>query len=189
MAVRPPVTAEELLRLPRPDGNVDIDYELVRGRLVPVTPAGREHGVLSGYLATELTLFVRAHGLGRVYTDGVGYTLFRNPDTVRGPDVSYVSREREATLTAVRGFINGAPDLAVEVRSPDDRWPTLEAKATEYLTAGARLVWIVDPRRRMVQVRRPGQPPVVLRGADVLDGGDLLAGWSLPVSRLFAELD
>jgi Uma2 family endonuclease len=182
MVVRPPVTAEELLLTSR-------NFELVRGELVPVTPAGREHGVLSAYLALELTLFVRAHQLGRIYTDGVGYTLFRNPDTVRGPDVSFVSRDREATLKSVRGFIPGAPDLAVEVRSPDNTLAELSVKANEYLEAGARMVWIVDPPTRTVQVMRPGRPAVTLSLDDVLDGGDVLPGFSLPVSRLFAELD
>ena len=125
MVVRPPVTAEELLLTSR-------NFELVSGELVPVTPAGREHGVLSAYLA---------------------------------------------------------PDLAVEVRSPDNTLAELSVKANEYLEAGARMVWIVDPPTRTVQVMRPGRPAVTLSLDDVLDGGDVLPGFSLPVSRLFAELD
>lgn len=189
MAVRPLLTADKLLHMRRGGKNVDYDFELVRGELVPVTPAGREHGVLTGYLALELALFAREHGLGRVYTDGVGYTLFVDPDTVRGPDVSFVSRDREATLKSVRGFIPGAPDLAVEVRSPDNTLAELSVKAAEYLEAGARLVWIVDPPTRQVQVLRPGQPLAVLAQDEALDGGDVLPGFSLPISRLFAELD
>jgi Uma2 family endonuclease len=127
--------------------------------------------------------------LGRIYTDGVGYTLFRNPDTVRGPDVSFVSRDREATIKAVRGFIPGAPDLAVEVRSPDNTLVELLVKANEYLDAGARLVWIVDPPTRSVLVKRPGRPAATQSVDDMLDGGDLLPGFSLPLSRVFAELD
>jgi Uma2 family endonuclease len=189
MAVRPVVTAEELLRMPRSDAYVDYDFELVRGELVRVTPAGREHGVLSVFLAYELTTFVRRRSLGRVYADGVGYILARNPDTVRGPDVSFVSRTREAALKAVRGFIPGAPDLAVEVRSPDNSLADLVVKADEYLAAGTRLVWIVDPRPRTVEVRRPGLPGATLSGDAVLDGGEVLPGFSLPLSRLFGELD
>ena len=185
MAVRQLVTAEELERM----GEQDFGFELVRGELVPVTPAGREHGVLTGVLAFELTAFVRAHRLGRVYPDGTGYKLSANPDTVRGPDVSFVSRERDATLKSRRGFIPGAPDLAVEIRSPDDTVAQLEAKAVEYLDAGTQLVWLVHPRSRQVKVHRPGHAPVTLSADDTLDGGDVLPGFTLPLARLFAELD
>jgi Uma2 family endonuclease len=188
MAAHRLVTAEELLRRSRA-GPVDLDHELVRGRLVPVTPAGREHGVLTGYLTLELGLFVRERSLGRVYTDGTGYTLFRGPDTVRGPDVSFLTEHREATLKGLLGFIPGAPDLAIEVRSPDDALAELAVKAAEYLEAGARLVWIVDTPARRVQVLRPSQPATWLSQHDALDGGDVLPGFVLSLARLFAELE
>ena len=109
MAVRHLVTAEELERMGEPEQGWD--YELVRGELVPVMAAGRQHGVLTGSLTFELTSFVRQHGLGRVYTDGLGYKLSSNPDTVRVPDVSFVSREREPAVRGGRGFRPGAPAL------------------------------------------------------------------------------
>ena len=185
MAVRQLVSAEELERM----GERDFGFELVRGELVPVTPAGREHGVLAGFLAFDLTAFVRPRHLGRVYPDGTGYKLSANPDTVRGPDVSFVSRERDAALKARRGFIPGAPDLAAEIRSPDDTVAQLEAKAVEYLDAGSRLVWLVYPHSRQAKVHQPGHAPVTLSADDTLDGGDVLPGFALPLSRLFAELD
>lgn len=185
MAVRHLVTAEELERM----GEQDQDYELVRGELVPVMPAGREHGVLTGFLMYELTSFARKHRLGRVYPDGVGYQLFSNPDTVRAPDVSFVSRARDAALRAHRGFIRGAPDLAVEVVSPDNILSQLTAKGQEYLEAGCRVVWIVDGKARAAYVVKPGAPRLRLAGTDTLDGGEVLPGFSLPLERLFAELD
>ena len=139
MAVRHLVTAEELERMGEPEQGWD--YELVRGELVPVMAAGRQHGVLTGSLTFELTSFVRQHGLGRVYTDGLGYKLFSNPDTVRVPDVSFVSREREPALRGVRGFVHGAPDLAVEVVSPDNTLAELTAKGQEYPEARGPRGW------------------------------------------------
>jgi Uma2 family endonuclease len=115
MATHQLVTAEELERM----GERDFGYELLRGELVPVTPAGDEHAALAALIAGALTAFVRPRRLGVVHVEA-GYILSRNPDTVRGLDVAFVSRERRATLGGrVRGFIAGAPDLAVDVRSRD----------------------------------------------------------------------
>lgn len=98
-------------------------------------------------------------------------------------------RDREATLKDIRGFIPGAPDLAVEVRSRDNTLADLAVKATEYVASGARLVWIVDPRARRVEVLRPGRPAETRSECDLLEGEPVLPGFSLPVSRLFAELE
>ncbi len=184
MAVRHLVTAEELERM----GSPDFGYELVRGELVPVTPAGREHGALTAFLIAELSLFVRPRALGRVYNE-LGFRLFTNPDTVRAPDVSFVSRDRELAFKGRRGFVTGFPDLAVEIVSFDKTVAEVSAKAAEYLEAGTPLVWVVDPDSRRVMVHRPGHGVTTLSVADTLDGGDVLPGFRLPLSRLFAELD
>ena len=125
MGVRRLVTAEELERM----GERDFDFELVRGKLVPVTPGGREHGALAMVLGARLWAFAQAHDLGRVYAAETGYVLGCDPDIVRAPDVSFVAREREAAMGSRRGFIDGAPDLTVEVRSPDDTLAPLSSKA------------------------------------------------------------
>lgn len=183
MVTRHLVTADQLERMGRED------LELVRGELVPVmTPAGEQHGTLAAFLTAELWSFVRAHNLGRVYVE-VGYKLFSNPDTVRGPDVSFVSRTRAAAPPRRRGFIHGVPDLAIEIASTDKPMAELTTKAGEYLTAGTRVVWLVDPETRRVHAHRPGQPVLTLSDRDVLEGGDLLPGFALHLSRLFAELD
>jgi Uma2 family endonuclease len=182
MAVRHLVTAEELERM----GSKD--FELVRGELVPVTPAGYQHGALAAFLTIELGAYVQSHNLGRVFVE-VGYKLFSNPDTVRGPDVSFLSRDRHAALKRRRGFIHGVPDLAVEVVSFDKTLAELFAKAGEYLEAGTPLVWVVDPDTRQVAVHRPGQAVATLSAGETLDGGDVLPGFPLLLSTLFAELD
>ena len=184
MAVRQLVTAEELERM----GSPAFGFELVRGELVPVTPAGDMHGALAAALTGELRAFVQANHLGRVYVE-TGYRLFSNPDTVRGPDVSFVSRARAATLKRRRGFIHSAPDLAIEIVSEDNTPAQLATKAAEYLAAGTRLVWIVDPEPRHVRIHQPGRAVVTLPATDTLDGGDVLPGFTLPLAALFAELD
>ena len=181
MAVRHLVTADALERMGAKD------FELVRGELVRVTPAGGWHGGLAAFLAAELSAFVRPRQLGRVFVE-VGFKLFSNPDTVRGPDVSFVSRDRHAALKR-RGFLHGAPDLAIEIVSFDKTVTETSAKAADYLEAGTPLAWVVDPDARQVLLHRPGRGVTTLSAAETLDGGDVLPGFSLPLSRLFAELD
>ena len=149
MAVRHLVTAEELERM----GSPDFGFELVRGELVPVTPAGREHGALTAFFITELSSFVRPRTLGRVYNE-LGFKLFTNPDTVRALDVSCVSREREAVFQGRRGFVTGVPDLAVEIVSFDK---TVAEVWTELGTVAATPA----PRRGPQPTRSPGprRPP------------------------------
>jgi len=178
------VTAEQLERM----GERGHFFELRRGELVPVNPPGGEHGALAVALAAELWAFARDRGLGRVYTES-GFVLSRGPDTVRGPDVSFVSTEREAVAGLRRGFLQAAPDLAVEIWSPDNSMPSLRSKAREYLAAGTRCVWLIDPRRRAVELHAPGRPITTLTGGDTLDGAGILPGFELPLARLFAVLD
>lgn len=183
MAVRNLVTAEELERMGR------ADLELVRGELVPaMTPAGERHGTLAAFLTAELWPFVRAHNLGRVHVE-VGYKLFSDPDTVRGPDVSFVSAKRQPRAKPRRGFVPGAPDLAIEMVSSERPLAQVTAKALEYIESGAQLVWVVDPDARVVSIHRPGQPVLVWSERDTLSGEEVLPGFTLPLSRLFAELD
>jgi Uma2 family endonuclease len=184
MQAKPLVTAEDLWRM----GERDYDFELVAGRLVPVTPAGGRHGAVAARLTGALVAHVEAHGLGVVYVAETGYVLRRNPDTVRAPDLSFVSRERPAGREVSLGFIEGPPDLAIEVRSLDDTMAELTRKAEDYLAAGARLVWVVRPERRKVDVHRPGLPVGHLGDDGTLDGYDVVPGFRLPLGKLFAGL-
>jgi len=169
-------------------GSPDFGFELVRGELVPVTPAGREHGALTAFFIAELTAFVRARNLGRVYNE-LGFKLFTNPDTVRAPDVSFVSWDREAAFKGRKGFVPGAPNLAVEIVSFDKTVEGVSAKGAEYLEAGTRLAWVVDPDTRQVMVHRRGQAVLTQSPTETLDGVDVLPGFTLLLTRLFAELD
>jgi Uma2 family endonuclease len=176
------LTAEEFLYQP-PD---DLRSELVAGEVVREPPPGPEHGWLGVTIAYHLRRFLEEHPLGRVLGES-GYVLARDPDTVRGPDVSFVAEERWAATPDKRRYFEGAPDLAVEIASPDDSRRQLAEKARSYLAAGARLVWVVWPGRETVEVYRRGSPPAVLSASATLDGGDVLPGFTLPLSRIFGD--
>lgn len=174
------MTADELFRLP--DGGMR--HELVRGELHTMAPPGGEHGEISVLLSASLLSHVRANHLGRVYAE-TGFLLATDPDTVRASDVAFVSRDRPQGTTRIRGYIHGAPDLAIEVISPNDLYTEVAEKVAEYLEHGTRLVLIVNPRRPNVAVHRPNQPVRILTVDDVIDGEDVVPGWSLPVRELF----
>lgn len=177
-----PVTADELLQIPS-DG---YRYELVRGEIRKMTPAGGEHGRVGGNLMISLGAYVRVHQLGAVYLAETGFRLASNPDTVRAPDVSFIRSERVQALGVVRGYVPGAPDLAVEVISPGDTYTEVGEKVLEWLDAGTRLVIVVDPWKRWVTVYHSRADIHVLGENDVLDGGDVVPGWTLPVKELFS---
>ena len=176
-----PTTAEELLRLPD-DG---FRYELIRGELVKTTPPGQYHGKLAMNVGVDLKIHVRRAGIGEVYTE-TGYTLSSNPDTVRAPDISFVSRERLDEIGETEGYWQGAPDLAVEVVSPSDRCTRAADKVAEWLRAGTRMVIVVNPRNRTVEVHRSPTDAVTLAEGDVLDGADVIPGWTMPVASIFS---
>jgi Uma2 family endonuclease len=175
------ITAEELLRM-RDDG---WKYELVAGRLLKMTPPGGVHGAVAVRLGAAIAAFVDVNRLGIVFVE-TGFKLANNPDTVRGPDVAVVVRNRIPATGIPKGYWQGAPDLAVEVLSPDDLRSEISEKIEQYLETGARQVWVVEPSARRVTVYRPGASPQVLCETDTLDGGDLLPGFEYPIARVFA---
>jgi Uma2 family endonuclease len=175
-------TIEEYERLPDDDR---FRTELVRGRLVREPPPGEEHGWLQVRFGRYLDEYVEQQGLGLVVAE-TGYRLVEHPGTVRGPDLSFVSQARLTGGYPVRRFRSGAPDLAVEIVSPASRSRDLVEKVHEYLDAGARLVWVVNPVRRTITVYRSRTQIHVLRAGDVLDGEDVLPGFRMEVDRLFA---
>ena len=181
MATHHLVTADELGRM----GHQDFGYELVRGELVPVSPPGEEQGRLATHIAARLFDFVVARQLGTVYVE-TGYVLSRNPDTVRGPDVSFLSAERSAAVRGRVGFVPFAPDLAVEIRSPSNTLAEVSAKAQEYLDAGARLVWVVDPVSQALWIHQAGREPAPVSKGSWLEGGAVLPGFDLSLAELFA---
>jgi Uma2 family endonuclease len=177
---RRPMTAEELFELPD-DG---LRHELVEGELRSLPPAGFEHGDVTLELAFHVKAFVREHRLGAVLAAETGFVIGRAPDTVRAPDVAFVSSDR-LPPGRERRFAELAPDLVAEVTSPSDRVAEVNEKVGQWLDAGVRLVWVVDPQTRIVVVHHPDGLARVLRGDDVLDGGDVLPGFALPLRELF----
>lgn len=174
------VTADELLRMPD-DG---YQYELVEGRLIRMPPPGFQHGVIALRIASALLRFVEDGELGVVMGEG-GYKLASNPDTVRGPDASFVRRDRIETEGVPRGYWVGPPDLAVEVLSPDDRPSELRGKIQQYLRLGVRMVWVIDPDDRTLTVYRPNVAAVTLTSLHDVEGDDVVPGFRYPVARLF----
>lgn len=174
-----PMTADELLHLNLPDKRT----ELVKGVLVVREPAGYRHGEVAMNLATTIHTFVRAHRLGTVLAAETGFKLFTNPDTVRAPDVAFIRADRVPTPPP-RGFPAMAPDLAVEVLSPDDRPGEVLQKVADWLNAGVQLVWVVDPVRRVARVYRPDGVDSQLSEHDALAGEDVLPGLSIPLAEV-----
>lgn len=173
------VTAEEFERMPEEPG---VRMELVCGRVIRMSPPGFRHGMVQGRLFELLADYARRTGAGRVVLP-VGFKLATNPDTVREPDLAFVSRSH--VVDEPDGFITGAPDLAVEVISPTDRRGNLQHKIAQYLETGVQMVWLVDPKSATVTVYEPGLEPVTLREGAVLDGGDVLAGFACDLRRIF----
>jgi Uma2 family endonuclease len=174
------VTADELLRMPD-DG---WRYELLRGRLLREPPAGAEHSWLGVALGRRLGEFAHAARAGFVFGADCGFRIALDPDTVRAPDVSFVAADRLPSGPP-RGYVPFAPDLAVEIVSPSDRVSDVTRKVIDYLDAGTRLVWVIDPVTRTAAVHRSRSDVLMLRERDVLEGGDVLPGFRLPLAELF----
>lgn len=176
-APAPPLTPDDLLAMP--NGK---DYELVDGIL-----SERNMGAQSSWIAARLMgllqAFCRAGVRAWLFDAECGYLGFGRGSTLRKPDLSVVLHDRLPEIPS--GWINLAPDLAVEVVSPGDAAIDLELKVEEYLSAGVRLVWVVYPESRLVRVLRPDGTETRLREADTLHGEEVLPGFSCPVAELF----
>jgi len=175
----PLMTAEELLHTTVPDKRA----ELVRGVLVVREPPGGRHGSVTMNLALRLGNHVEREGAGQVFAAETGFTLARGPDTVRAPDIAFVRRERLPKPIPV-GFPEFAPDLVVEVLSPGDRPGEVLAKVGDWLDAGARLVWVIDPERRIARVYRQDGSETIVPADEGLNGEDVLPGFSCPLASI-----
>jgi Uma2 family endonuclease len=171
-------SAEDLL-------GMDGDYELDSGTLVPVSPGSPRHGELIVEVGAVLRDFVKRNDLGKVFSDA-GFQLESNPDTVRGPDVAFVRAARTHDMPE-RGFLKTSPDLAVEILSPGDSLRNVHTKIGQYLQAGTSVVWLVNFVKRQVAVFQADSEVRVLGVDDVLDGGDVLPGFTWSVGDIFLE--
>jgi Uma2 family endonuclease len=177
----PLITPEQLAAMPN-----DKDFELVDGRLVE-RKMGNKWNWIATKVAIVLSNFVISARLGWVFTAEAGFRLNPGrPNNVRKPDVSFVRFGRLPDEEPAEGYDYLAPDLVAEVISPGDTVRELEEKIDEYLQAGVRLVWILNPDNETVKVYRPDGTVVILRDGDELTGETVLSGFRCQVSELFA---
>ena len=174
------MTADELLKMPKVDGR---RFELIRGVLMEKMPSGKSQGLVSSRIDRILGNYAEDNDFGVTLSNDTGHRLDRDPDTVRAPEVAWFAPGR--LPDDVVGFPELAPDLAVEVKSPSNSWPEIASKAYMWLSYGSQQVWVADPPTATVTIYRLNTTPVTLGEDDVLDGGELLPGFSTPVWWLF----
>ena len=174
------VTADDLLTLEK----LGKSTELVRGRLIVREPPSTYHGRVQATLTVLVGAYVRTHALGAVFGQDTGFKIASDPDTVRAPDLAFVDRTRVEQI-ARRGYAALAPDLVAEILSPDDRPGEVLTKVGDWLEAGVRLVWVIDPDRQVAAVyRADGSVETHASDADV-DGEAVLPGFSFRLVELF----
>ncbi len=175
------LTADDLLRL----YSEGVRGELIRGVLHETMASGEEHGEIVTNMVLILGGFVKPRRLGRLVASDVGVRLEWDPDTVREPDLAFVSAEKRPLDVRNTGYLEVVPELVVEIVSPSDRPADVVEKAQMWLSFEARLVWVVYPETRTVGVYRPDAPEVMLGEDDVLDGGAALPGFTCSVRDIF----
>ena len=175
------LTADDLLRL----YSQGIRGELIRGVLCKTMSVGQEHGEIVLNLGARLWIIVNAQKLGRLAASDSGVWLERDPDTVREPDIAFFSAEKVPPGVRVTGYSETVPDLVVEVHSPSDSMREVHDKARMWLSYGVRLVWVVHPDTRTIDVHHQEHGVSTLTETDALDGADVLTSFSCPVSDLF----
>jgi Uma2 family endonuclease len=181
MSTKTLITAEELLKM----GEMK-RWELVKGELIQMAPAGYGHGRISLKIGRLLGNFAEERNLGVVCAAETGVITSRNPDTVRAPDAMFISNERLSDDIDPEHFLSIPPDLAVEVIFPSERWSEIEEKVEEYIKTGVRLIWLIDPRTRTVHVHRPPNEVRILKEDDTLTGEDVLPEFSVSIKALLA---
>lgn len=180
-------TADDLWELSHQPEYADKKLELSNGSLIVMSPIGQQHGIKTNRVSFKISSFVYDRGLGEVTAAETGYVLGKTVegrDVVRAPDIGYIRAERLSVESSER-YVKGAPDLAVEVMSPNDTADEIQKKVGEYLQYGTRLVWVVFPALKTVVVRTV-EGSRTLTEKDTLEGGDVLPGFVLLLSELFS---
>ncbi|WIG59713.1 MAG: hypothetical protein OJF49_002460 [Ktedonobacterales bacterium] len=175
------LTAAEFAALPR----TGLRTELIGGTIAAQPPAFGDHGEIAIHLGVILGHYVLAHTLGEVYAAGTGFLIERDPDTVRAPDFAFIRKERVPAPSGKPGWVSVMPDLVAEVVSSGDRVAEIGEKVAMWLRVGVRLVLVAWPQRREIEVYRPDMPLATLREDDMLDGYDVLPGFSAAVARVY----
>ena len=172
-------TAEDLARFHEPGKTA----ELVRGVLLVREPPSTSHGGRAARLTVRMGVFVEREALGAVFAQDTGFKIEHDPDTVRAPDVAFVSRDRLA-LIPPEGYAEVAPDLVAEVLSPNDRPGAVLEKVGQWLSAGVRLAWVIDPMRRVTRVYRADGTVSIVGPNEELDGEGVLPGFRCPLGDI-----
>jgi Uma2 family endonuclease len=182
-------TAEALITVDEfRDMDFDVPVELVRGEVVELPGPNTWHGYICACVVHALKLWDTSNA-GFVIASDSGVLTERNPDTLRGPDVYFIGRERLPDGRLPERWIEVAPDLAVEVVSPSDSWRHLWEMIHEYFALGVREVWVIDPRKRRVHVMESNDEPRILSDVETLESAVVLRGFSCPVSDLLPPRD
>ena len=175
------LTADDLLVL----HSKGVKGELIRGVFCETVSTGIEHGEIAANFAGEIRAFIKPRRLGRVFTSDSGIRLEQAPDTVREPDVGFISADRLPLGTRATGYSEVVPELVVEITSPSNSFREMYDRAHMWLRNGVRMVWVADPDNRTVDVYREDGPTATLYEDDVLDGDPVLPGFTLPVREVF----
>lgn len=184
-SVSSPWTDAAFMALPN-DGH---RYEIVNHQLIDMGNSGALHGYICSTLMILLGSYIRSQKLGFLFDSSTGFKM-QNGNT-RSPDLAFFAKDRLQGLTTLpTGFLEGAPDLAVEVLSPGNTVEEIDGKITEYFANGTRLMWVINPQQRYILVyRSPQEPDRLLKTTDHLDGEDVFIGFQLPIAELFQGLE
>ena len=177
------LTADDLLRL----DSQGVRGELIRGVLHETMASGVRHGKIAIRLGGRMSSHVEQERLGHVFGSDSGVLLERNPDTVREPDLAYVSAERLPLDADLDGYCPVAPDLVVEIKSPSDSEQEVDDKATMWLSHGVRIALVINPETGTIRVRKPNLPAIILAMDDTLDVGEVLPGFSCSVREILGN--
>ncbi|HEY8691276.1 MAG TPA: Uma2 family endonuclease [Chloroflexota bacterium] len=184
MATKILLTAEEFAECNPEDGKL---YELVRGELVEMSNPTPRHGAVLAEAVYLLMGWAKPTKAGLVTCGDPGFILERAPDTVRGPDVAFVRKERAADAYAARPWPEFGPDFVIEVRSPSNSWREMQEKIAMFFAAGTLLALVLEPDK-FAEVHRPGQEPVRLELNDTFSAEDVLPGFECKVAGFFPKL-
>ena len=180
------LTCADVVKLPESLDSGDVSYELDNGRLVIMAPPGDQHAAIQLNVGYELKRQGEVAGYGKARTE-VGVVLWRNPDRLVGADAAFVATASLPMVVSREGYLETIPDLVVEIRSRNDTLPELMAKAQDYLTAGVKIVWLVDPQSRSVMVYVGQTEPTRVEEHEVLNAGEIIPGFQYKVSDLLQQ--